>query len=44
MLGPGSLLGVDFGDYTSEEDERRAVIAPDDTWAEPCQMMRKNLP
>jgi hypothetical protein len=22
----------------------RDMNAPDDTWAEPCQMMRKNLP
>jgi hypothetical protein len=27
VLGRGSILGVDFGDYTSEDDERAAVRA-----------------
>lgn len=36
VLGPGSLLGVDFGDewWTAREDEREAVLAAHDKWGE----------
>lgn len=34
ILGSNSLLGVDFGWYTSEDDEEDAVVAADDKWGE----------
>jgi hypothetical protein len=34
VLGDDSLLDVDFGSYTSEDDERDAVVAANDKWVQ----------
>jgi hypothetical protein len=44
VLGSGSLLGVSFGRYTSEADERRAVRAANARWSEFHDRVQAFLP
>jgi hypothetical protein len=33
LLGSGSLLGVDFGSWTSTADEREAILKAQEMWS-----------